>query len=154
MADYYFDTSALAKRYVLEPGSEWVRQRLAPTTGHVAYIVRVTGAEVVAALALRRRMGTILPTEASAAIALFRTDFGRRYAVIEVSAALVSRAMTLAERHSLRGYDSVQLAAALMAQTSLIAAGYRLDSFVSADSRLNAAALAEGLTVIDPTTQR
>ncbi|MBA3947527.1 MAG: hypothetical protein H0X37_23600 [Herpetosiphonaceae bacterium] len=26
MATYYFDTSALAKRYLMEPGSRWVLQ--------------------------------------------------------------------------------------------------------------------------------
>ena len=36
MSLYYFDASALVKRYVLEPGSTWVRaliDRLDPDTG-------------------------------------------------------------------------------------------------------------------------
>jgi hypothetical protein len=58
--------------------------------------------------------------------------------------------MILAERHALRGYDAVQLAAALELQTVLTASGLPALTLVSADAELNAAAAAEGLTVEDP----
>lgn len=35
MADYFFDSSALVKRYVREVGSDWVGQLTDPPAGHV-----------------------------------------------------------------------------------------------------------------------
>jgi hypothetical protein len=58
--------------------------------------------------------------------------------------------MLLAERHPLRGYDAVQLAAALAVHRPRAAALLPALTFVCADARLNAAATAEGLTVEDP----
>ncbi len=58
--------------------------------------------------------------------------------------------MNLAERYGLRGFDAVQLAAALQVQAERIASGVPGVTFVSADQALNAAAVAEGLAVDDP----
>src|SRR5438105_3898859 len=70
--------------------------------------------------------------------------------IIEVTEPLIEKAMELSERHGLRGYDSVQLAAALCLQAvrTLLALPPLL--FVSADTPLNASAAAEGLVVDDP----
>jgi hypothetical protein len=57
--------------------------------------------------------------------------------------------MALAETHALRGYDAVQLAAALNVNSACAAAG-AVFTLVSADGELNAAARAEGLAVEDP----
>jgi uncharacterized protein len=69
---------------------------------------------------------------------------------VGVTTDVLSEAMRLAERHYLRGYDAVQLAAALAVR--------RLQSpddepliLLSADGELNAAARQQGLTVQDPT---
>ena len=43
MPIYFVDTSALAKRYVNEPGSAWLRALLNPTTGAETLIVRIAG---------------------------------------------------------------------------------------------------------------
>ncbi len=58
--------------------------------------------------------------------------------------------MRLAEKHFLRGYDAVQLAAALELRAELQAAGATNLTFVSADDALNLAASVEGLTVENP----
>ena len=134
----------------MEPGSGWVRRITARRAGNGIYIARITGAELVAALALRARVGTLLPAQATAAIARFKADFRRGYTMIEVSATIVSAAMDLAERHGLRGYDSVQLASAIELRSTLMPGRRPALRFVSADARLNAAAAAEGLTVEDP----
>jgi predicted nucleic acid-binding protein len=60
---------------------------------------------------------------------------------------VVRHAAQLADRHVLRAYDAVQLAAALEVQLSV--PGLVL---LSADGELNAAAAAEGLAVEDPNT--
>jgi hypothetical protein len=58
--------------------------------------------------------------------------------------------MLLAETHGLRGYDAMQLATALEVNTLRIVSGLPPLTLVSADVELNAAAIAEGLTVEDP----
>ena len=58
--------------------------------------------------------------------------------------------MTLAEQHGLRGYDAVQLAAALGLHAVRHMGGLPPMTFVSADSDLNTAAQTEGLIVDDP----
>jgi uncharacterized protein len=57
--------------------------------------------------------------------------------------------MGLAETHALRAYDAVQLAAAVEVNAQCAALGVAL-TLISADAALNAAAMAEGLTVDDP----
>lgn len=45
MAIYFVETSALAKRYILETGSVWLRALLDPSAGCSIYVVRVTAVE-------------------------------------------------------------------------------------------------------------
>ena len=149
MAEFYLDSSALVKRYVQERGSSWVRRMLRPAAGNVAYTARITGPEIVAALVLRQRIGTLATDTVRRAIARFRTDFPERYALIEISAEVVDAAMGLAEKHELRGYDSVQLAAAPWLSQGRPPTSPPL-AFVSADARLNTAAAREHLPVEDP----
>ena len=153
MPHYYLDSSALVKRYVAEAGTPWGIDLCAADAGHDLYTVRISGAEIVAALFLRARTGTLELTDAQAAATQFQSDFRRRYQVVEVTEQLVDLAMTLAERHGLRGYDSVQLAAALVMRAAREALALSAITFVCADDRLNAAAMAEGLSVENPNTR-
>jgi len=65
MTLYYFDTSALVKYYVLEPGSTWVREIVnaleAPgeQRAHLILISEITVPEVAAAFAVVHRTGRI-----------------------------------------------------------------------------------------------
>ena len=150
MAAYFFDSSALVKRYISEIGSAWVMGITAPAAGNSIHLVRITGAEVVSAITRVGRSGGISVAEATNAISDFRHDFANDYRISEVTPALVRQAMALAETHALRGYDAVQLAAALELNTRRLNFGLPAVTLVSADVALNAAAIAEGLTVEDP----
>ena len=109
MAVYFVESSALAKRYIAETGSMWLRSLLDPSTGCSIYVVRVTAVEIIAALTRRERGRTLAPTDAAAARQAFRHDLATTYQVIEVTPALANRAMLLAEQYGLRGYDAIQL---------------------------------------------
>ncbi len=150
MAAYFFDSSALVKRYVVESGTQWVRGLCDPAASHTLYIARITGAEVIAALARRTRTGSLTQSAAQSAMAAFRSDFGDAYLVSELTSALVERAMDLAQAYGLRGYDAVQLAASL--DVNAERRGYRLPplTLASADTDLNQAATVEGLAVENP----
>ena len=150
MSAYFFDSSALIKRFTRETGSGWVLKLLKPSTGNSIYIVRITGAEVVSGLARQHRMGSLSLRDLDRGERRFRRrdDFG--YGVVEVTAKIVENAIVLVRRHGLRGYDAVQLAGALEVESGRqTVAGLHI-TFVSADETLNKAALAEGLAVENP----
>jgi hypothetical protein len=88
--------------------------------------------------------------DAGAALAAFDDDFANQYLPIEITPGLIAMAMQLARAHALRGYDAVQLAAAMEVNQRWVAAGQPPITLVSADTALNLAALAEGLVVEDP----
>jgi predicted nucleic acid-binding protein len=147
VAAYFLDSSAVMKRYVQETGTVWVRALTASGTGNFFYLARITDVEVTAALARRRGQPGLSVVQAVAALRQFRRDFGQDYRVVEITIALLQRAVQLADTHALRGYDAVQLAVALD-----VHARDQALVLVSADAELNAAATAEGLRVDDPNT--
>ena len=150
MALYFADTSALCKRYIAEVGPTWVRSVLDPTTGATVFIARVTTVEMIAAITRRERGSALTPTDAATARAAFQIDLDQEYQVVEMTETLATQAMRLAKTHGLRGYDAIQLAAALTIQTLRATQQLPAMTLVSADSELNAAAMAEGLIVEDP----
>lgn len=152
MAGYFFDTSAVVKRYVSERGSAWVNVLTNPAARNSIYIVRITAVEVASAVARRARGGSFSAADGSLFLVWFRQDYAHQYRLSGVTPTLIAEAMDLAEAHGLRGYDAVQLAAGLRANAQRRARGISGLTFVSADVALLAAATAEGLAVEDPNT--
>jgi uncharacterized protein len=146
---YFVDSSALVKRYVVETGTAWVRSITRRRPSAHIYISLITAVEVTSAVA-RRRGVTLSASRASSILSRFRKHLAGRYLPSEVTPALVNDAMKLVNTHRLRAYDPVQLATALDLQKDWSADRLGTFVFVSADRNLNAAALAEGLTVDDP----
>lgn len=60
---YFVDTSALLKRYVREVGSQWLQNLVAPASGHIINISRLTKAEITSALARRLASALLLDEE-------------------------------------------------------------------------------------------
>lgn len=150
MSAFYFDSSGLVKNYVQETGTVWVQGIINGKPANETFVVLVTAAEIVAAITRRQRKNLISATDAAAAIATFKGQFKRQYKVLQVTDTLVDLAMGLAEKHKLRGYDSIQLASALILEAEITANGVGPLTFISADVDLNQAAIAEGLLVEDP----
>ena len=148
MAAYFFDSSALVKRYARETGTSWVFSLVRPSADNRLYIARITGVEVVSALSRRERAGLLTSSSVAKALTRFQREFTNRYVVIEVSPNLVAAAMKLTRTYGLRSYDAVQLAAALEAHRARKGAGTL--TLISADNALNSAAIAEGLAVDNP----
>ncbi|MET0163892.1 MAG: type II toxin-antitoxin system VapC family toxin [Vicinamibacterales bacterium] len=137
----YFDASALARRYVHEPGSTSVRRQL--RTGRIA-TSRLSAIEITSALARREREGGLTTAERDRAVRTLNTDLAA-YILVELTAELSTDAQALLLRHPLRSGDTVQLASCLYLQRET---GERI-SFAACDERLNNAARAEGLTLTD-----
>lgn len=112
----YVDASALVKRYVTEVASPEV---VALTTGAEAVATTlITRVEVAAALARAVRAGVLDDVGGRRAQRRFSREWPDMMRV-PVTEALVARAEALAWAHGLRGYDAVQLAAALTWQDVL-----------------------------------
>jgi predicted nucleic acid-binding protein len=153
MALYYFDSSALVKYYVTEPGSAWVRQlideRAAETSHfrHVILVAEITRVEVAAGLAVIERVNRIRRVERDRAYAHFIAQLVHRYAIIPLTTTDLETAAALTQRHPLKAYDAVQLAAALRSHHGLSAHPF---TFVCGDTTLNSAAQTEGLSTANP----
>jgi predicted nucleic acid-binding protein len=147
---YFCDTSALVKRYVNEMGTAWINALFDPTLGHVFYVARITAVELTAALTRRSKGGGLSPADASKALAQFRADFAGRLLVIEITPPLLDHAERLAEKHALRAYDAVQLAALFAMDQHRKHYALPPLTLMCADAELLAAAVAEGFTTDDP----
>jgi uncharacterized protein len=150
LAAYFFDSSAIVKRYVTEVGTVWINGVTAAATGNKIYLVRLTLVEVVSAITRKARGTGMTAAAAAKAVSDFRRDFLNQYAKVDVMPFLIEQAADLAETHALRGYDAMQLAAALAINNERIASGLSAITLISADGALNAAAVTEGLAVDDP----
>ena len=152
MAAHFLDSSAAVKLYVAERGSSWLAALLAASQPERVFLMRVAAVEIGAALFRRVTAGSLSLAQATAALATLRRDLSRAYEVLELTPVLTELALEMAERHRLRGYDCVQLAAAVSTQRRRMGAGLSPLVLVSADTELNTAARSEGLSVEDPNT--
>jgi hypothetical protein len=85
VTSYFFDSSALIKRYVREAGSPWVISLLDPLAGHQIYVASITGVEVVSALVRQGRGGLLSQASMTSALAQFQHDFLHQYQTVELS---------------------------------------------------------------------
>ena len=150
MAVLYLDTSALTKRYILENGSAWVESLTAPSAANDIWTSRITGPEIASALFLRVRIGSLSRFDAARGVYQFRADELSASFIAEVTGQIASHAITLVERHGLRGFDAVHVASALAVDRPYQARRLPRVVFVSADARQLQAARAEGLPTDDP----
>jgi uncharacterized protein len=112
----YVDASALVKRYVTEPGSKEV---IALTVSAVAVATAVISrAEVAAAFARAVRVHVLDNDGGRRAQRRFLREWPDLVRV-PITEALAARAEGLAWDHGLRGYDAVDLAAALTWKDSI-----------------------------------
>ena len=148
----YLDTSALAKRYLAETGSRWIQMLAHPASGNTIAIVNITRVEIGAAIARRQRdpRNRMSLTDREMLIRLFDLHVTQEYLVIDIKPAVIDDAYRLTHRHQLRGYDAVQLAAALALNSHLASSGVPELILIANDAELLTAAKAEGLTTDDP----
>jgi len=137
----FCDTSALLKLYIAEPGSEALKARV-PEVDAVA-VCRIAWAEAHAALSRRAREVPEDEVAIEAAKAALAADWPH-FVVLEIDQPLVERAGEYADTFALRGYDSIQLAAAF--ETGRISQSPIF--FACFDARLNKAAKLLGMSCL------
>lgn len=136
----YFDASALAKRYVREKGSLKVQRLLSSGLGATS---RLSAVEIVSAVMRRVREGRLSEKDCDRVLAALGADMTAML-VVEITAAVVTRAQLLLQRHHLRAGDAIQLASCLHLQEQLDDE----TSFVAFDGRLITAARTERLKTL------
>ncbi len=147
---YFFDSSALVKRYVQEMGSAWVQTVTAYQAANQLIVARITWVEVLSAFARLQREGNLSLADVAAVTQTFQFDFDTQYQVVDFDQSLAQKAGQLVQRHPLRAYDSVQLASALKLQPVFVQFPEVSFTFVTADKRLLTVAQAEGLVADNP----
>lgn len=148
---YYFDSSAVVKRYAPERGSEWVTFIVEPTKENTIHVGQIGIVEIAAALSRKVRTKELARKDYEVALWLFLADVrNEEYIIAPPSDKVVEMAVDLTRRHPLRGYDAVHLATAIMLNTALLEAEFPPLVFVSADMALCEAARHEGLSADNP----
>jgi len=129
----FVDSSAFAKRYVLEYGSEAMDHFLqrASQLGLCAILVP----EIISGLN-RRRREDILSADHYRAIKMRLMDDIRDAIILQVTSAVISHSVKILETNALRAMDALHVACALE---------WKADLFVTADKRQLTAAENMGL---------
>ena len=146
MALFFFDTSALVKYYVSEPGSHWVR-RIVTDVEQTKVVCEICLPEVAAAMARLQRAGVFGQRFVRNTYTRLRTDLHLGVLLSHPADLLtLELAAKLAMQYPLKGYDAVQVASGLLTQRRLRS----IAIFVSSDHQALHAAAAEGMTCEDP----
>ncbi len=143
----YLDTSALVRLYIDEPEHASI---VAITNASTSILTThlIAYAEMRAALARMKRMRRLSEPEHDTVRRAFETDW-KNMEIIQIPEYLIRQAGDLSEAFGLRGYDSVHLAAA-----DLVAKQTDNFTFACYDNRLNSAARALGMDIIEPSPPR
>jgi predicted nucleic acid-binding protein len=146
---YFFDTSALAKVYRQETGSDFI-DRILAEPGSRYLISRLTIVEMESVFALKARVGEIDQQAVLVARRRLEADLGRRrFLVAAVNDEHFRGARQLLFKHggveALRTLDALQLSVALgLKRAELVTV------FVAADQKLCRVATLEGFAVTNP----
>lgn len=135
----YFDTSALIKRYVDEPGR---REILRLLRQHDCVTSAVLPIEVRSALRRRLSEGTLDEERVREVLKRFGSD-RKFWTLVEVTSDVLGAAETLVATHPLRALDAIHVASAQLFAGRI---GVPDLVFASADARQTAAAAAVGMT--------
>lgn len=150
MALYFFDSSALVKRYVHERGSAWVREATSGASGHLIHLSLLTVAELASALARRQREESLSGLERERLFGAFLLDCASAYLLLRVEEDALEQAVVLLNRYPLRTVDAIQVATAVLLSRTLPANQFGPVIVVSSDDRILQAAVQEGLPIENP----
>lgn len=143
---YFLESTAFAKLFVQEPGTDALIRLMESIEDNRKLIAASAPLEVYAAIRRRERAGDISQANATAAFEILRIESARMVQE-PLNPAVLESARQLLDRTKLRWTDALQLGAALVARemfrgTEII--------FVSVSPVLLETARAEGFQVLDP----
>jgi hypothetical protein len=147
MTIYFVDSSALAKRYLNEIGSQWVKNWFLQSPSIAVVISELTILELSMTFACRQFEGSITLTEFQQLEKLLTSQVRNDYEVVRLQSRIINDARSLVgKHHPFRTLDAIQLGSAITAQKAIP----KPITFISADQKLLAKAASEGFTIDDP----
>ena len=155
MATYYFDSSAIVKLYITEPGTDWVTEIFRAKNPDGARLHRITFSkigivELSAAIARRYRMQMLSRESQRALYRRFMQDCVHQFRTLSPNNHQIYQAAELVQNYALRGYDAIHLATALAMSNEFITNQLPTITFLSADQQLCQSADEAGLNVRNP----
>ena len=143
---YFLESTAFAKLFVQEPGTDVLIRLMETIEDNRKLIAASAPLEVYAAIRRRERAGDISSENATAAFEILRVEAARMVQE-PLTPAVLEAARQLLDRTRLRWTDALQLGAALVARemfrcTEII--------FVSASPMLLDSARSEGFVALNP----
>jgi uncharacterized protein len=146
---YFLESTAFAKLFVQEPGTEAMIRLMESVEDNRKLIAASAPLEVYSAIRRRARSGGISNEDASAALEILRVEAARMVQE-PLNPAVLEAARQLIDRAELRWPDALQVGAAIVARemfqgTEII--------FVSASQHLLEIARTEGFNVLDPISE-
>ncbi len=128
------DSSAFAKRYVKETGSDQLYQALQDATELALCVILVP--EITSALNRRKREGSLSPDNYNLAKKQLLNDVSDA-TILQITPSVVLQSMKLLEANALRAMDALHIACAME---------WQADLFVTADKKQFEAAVNTGFT--------
>jgi hypothetical protein len=143
---YFLESSAFAKLFVFERGSDALIHVLEKVEDPQKLVSALASLEVRSAIRRRQREGDILPADAGLALDNLGAESLR---IVEqpVSPAVIDVAKLVLDSHPLRAMDALHLATCIVMRDTLRVPDI---CFVSADDSLLKAASAEQFPVLNP----
>ena len=146
MSCYFLESTAFAKLFVQEQGTDALIRLMEAVEDNRKLIAACAPLEVYSAIRRRERAGEISREDAGAALDILRLESARMVQE-PLNPAVLEAARQLLDRTRLRWPDALQLGAAIVARdmfqnTEII--------FLSASASLLEAAKAEGFRTLDP----
>ena len=149
---FFFDASALVKRYIRESGSELVNFLFENVPLKRLKCLTLGGAEVFWICIRKKNDGRITPQQFTQAVANLQLEViadESAFQTISIPDSLVWDSLDLVETHSLNSVDGIVLRSALDVAAELRETSNNL-VLVASDKRLLRAARAEGLLTFNP----
>ena len=151
----YLDSSALAKKYIREKGSEAIQQRITAQTGAdaIPFTSILTYAEILSVFARRAKEGTLTAREFTRARREFETDWAVGLAPLALDSSVLLLVRDILLHFSLKGSDAIHLASALwLRDAARMGTSGRAPKliFATSDARLGKAAADRNLEIFNP----
>lgn len=151
MNHFYFDGSALGKRYAAEVGTALVNHLFASVPQDRMMALLSGAGEVISILVRRKNAGALSPTAYGQAVTELPNEVinSADFQLKSVEDSLVHTSFAFIEKHSLNATDTIVLRSALDVASVLRNASDDL-VLVASDMRLIRAAQLEGLVTFNP----
>lgn len=149
MRVYFFESSALAKLFVMEAGSQVMIDLVESLAQPQKLLSSLGFVEVHSAIRRRERAGELTPAHAEQAIGIVSAEVPLMMEQT-INPSVIETSRLMIDRHGLRALDAIQLASCHVARAT---AGFSDMVFVASDKTLLAAARSEDFEVWNPEQQ-